>query len=94
MSSKKKNLSQYNLDKVQNGKDLTDIAGSCADYFNCKSIVARASNKRGTKSQIQTFMEFEKLRKQEVTNGQPVSKWNAASLSASQKSMPFRHQAP
>ena len=27
---------------IQNGKDLTDIAGSCADYFNCKSIVARA----------------------------------------------------
>ena len=50
---------------IQNGKDLTDIAGSCAQYFNCKSIVARASNKRGTKSQIQTFMEFEKLRKQE-----------------------------
>lgn len=50
---------------IQNGKDIGDIAGSCAEYFNTKSVIARRSNKRGSKSQIQTFMEFEKLRKQE-----------------------------
>ena len=46
---------------IQNGKDIGDIAGSCAEYFNTKSVIARRSNKRGSKSQIQTFMEFEKL---------------------------------
>ena len=50
---------------IQNGRDLSDIAGNCASYFNTKSVIARSSNKKGTKSQIQTFMEFEKLRKQE-----------------------------
>ena len=50
---------------VKHGQDISDMAGSCATYFNTKAIIARSSNKRGSKSQIQTFMEFEKLRKQE-----------------------------
>jgi len=51
---------------LKHGKDLSDIAGTCAGYFNSKSIIARSSNKRGTNTQIQHFMELEKLRKQEV----------------------------
>ena len=50
---------------VKHGQDISEMAGSCATYFNTKAVIARSSNKRGSKSQIQTFMEFEKLRKQE-----------------------------
>ena len=50
---------------LKNGKELYDCASSCADYFNNKSVVARCSNKKGTRSQLATFMELEKLRKQE-----------------------------
>jgi hypothetical protein len=51
---------------LKHGKDLGDIAGTCADYFNNKAVLARSSNKRGTRTQIQHFMELEKLRKQEI----------------------------
>ena len=50
---------------IKHGKDISDMAGTCATYFNCKSIVARRGCKKGNKSQVQTFMEFEKLRQQE-----------------------------
>ena len=57
-------LSQI-MNLVRHGQDISQMAGSCADYFNSKAIIARCSNKKGSKSQIQTFMEFEKLRQQE-----------------------------
>ena len=57
-------LSQI-MNLVKHGQVISEMAGSCATYFNTKAIIARSSNKRGSKSQIQTFMEFEKLRKQE-----------------------------
>ena len=53
------------LSVVQKGGDIADMAGTCATYFNNKSVVARCSNKKGTRSQLATFMELEKLRKQE-----------------------------
>jgi len=53
------------LSVVQRGGDIADMAETCGRYFNNKSVVARCSNKRGTKSQLVTFMELEKLRKQE-----------------------------
>lgn len=53
------------MNMVQHGRDISEMAGSCATYFNTKAVIARRSNKKGSKSQIQTFMEFEKLRKQE-----------------------------
>ena len=53
------------LSVVQKGGDIADMAGTCANYFNNKSVVARCSNKKGTRSQLATFMELEKLRKQE-----------------------------
>ena len=34
---------------LQNGRELYDVSGSCATYFNCKSIIARRSNKRSKK---------------------------------------------
>ena len=57
-------LSQI-MNMVKHGQDISQMAGTAANYFNCKSVIARSSNKKGSKSQIQTFMEFEKLRKQE-----------------------------
>ena len=51
---------------LQNGRELYDVSGSCATYFNCKSIIARRSNKRSRrKSELENFMHLEKLRKQE-----------------------------
>ena len=51
---------------LQNGRELYDVSGSCATYFNCKSIIARRSNKRSKrKSELENFMHLEKLRKQE-----------------------------
>ena len=51
---------------LQNGRELYDVSGSCATYFNCKSIIARRSNKRSKrKSDLENFMHLEKLRKQE-----------------------------
>ena len=51
---------------LKNGKDFYDVAGSCAEYFNNKAIISRNSSKRGSKSQLQNFLELEKMRKQEV----------------------------
>ena len=50
---------------LQHGKELYDVADSCAEYFNNKSYVARRANKRGRKSDLKAFMELEKLRQQE-----------------------------
>ncbi len=50
---------------LQNGREFYDVSESCATYFNCKSIIARRSKKNGKKSQLQNFLELEKLRKQE-----------------------------
>lgn len=50
---------------LQNGRELYDVSGSCATYFNCKSIIARRSKKKGKGSYLQNFMELEKLRKRE-----------------------------
>ena len=51
---------------LQNGRELYDVSGSCATYFNCKSIIARRSNKRSKrKSELENFLHLEKLRKQE-----------------------------
>jgi len=50
---------------IQSGKDLSDVAGSCAEYFNTKAVISRNARKHGTKTQLQMFMEREKLLKQE-----------------------------
>ena len=51
---------------LQNGREFYDVSDSCATYFNCKSIIARRSNKRSKKkTELQNFFELEKLRKQE-----------------------------
>ncbi len=50
---------------LQNGREFYDVSESCATYFNCKSIIARRSKKKGRKTELQNFMELEKLRKQE-----------------------------
>lgn len=50
---------------LQNGREFYDVSESCATYFNCKSIIARRSKKKGKKTELQNFMELEKLRKQE-----------------------------
>ena len=51
---------------LQNGREFYDVSDSCATYFNCRSIIARRSNKRSKKkTELQNFFELEKLRKQE-----------------------------
>jgi hypothetical protein len=50
---------------LQNGREFYDVSESCATYFNCKSLIARRSKKKGRKTELQNFMELEKLRKQE-----------------------------
>ena len=51
---------------LQKGREFYDVSDSGATYFNCKSIIARRSNKRSKKkTELQNFFELEKLRKQE-----------------------------
>ena len=50
---------------LTNAGSLADCAGSCATYFNCKSIISRRSNKRKTGSQLENFLALEKLRERE-----------------------------
>jgi hypothetical protein len=50
---------------LKNGREFYDVGDSCATYFNCKSIIARRSKKNGKKTQLQNFLELEKLKKQE-----------------------------
>ena len=53
------------LTAIKHGRELSQCADSCATYFNCKSILARRSNKKGRGNALANFMELEKLRQKE-----------------------------
>ena len=53
-------LSQI-MNMVKHGQDISQMAGSCATYFNTKAIIARSSNKRGSKSQIETLKQIHEM---------------------------------
>lgn len=50
---------------IGNGKELYDIAGVVSKFFDSKTELQRKSNKNGYKSDMQAFMELEKVREME-----------------------------
>ena len=50
---------------LSNGKAIYDIAEQANDYFNKKSVVAKAAKKNGNQTELQAFMELQKMKKQE-----------------------------
>ena len=50
---------------IGNGKELYDIAGAVSKFFDSKTELQRKSNKNGYKSDLQAFMELEKLKEME-----------------------------
>jgi len=50
---------------IGNGKELYDIAGAVSNFFDSKTELQRKSNKNGYKSDLQAFMELEKLKEME-----------------------------
>ena len=50
---------------IGNGKELYDIAGVVSSFFDSKTELQRKSNKNGYKSDMQAFMELEKVREME-----------------------------
>ena len=50
---------------IGNGKELYDVAGVVSQFFDSKSALQKKSNKNGYKSDMQAFMELEKIREME-----------------------------
>jgi hypothetical protein len=50
---------------IGNGKELYDIAGVVSKFFDSKTELQRKSHKNGYKSDLQAFMELEKVREME-----------------------------
>ena len=50
---------------LTNGKEIYDVASSATQYFDNKSSIAKKANKAGNKSELECFMQLEKLREQE-----------------------------
>lgn len=50
---------------IGNGKELYDVAGVVSKFFDSKTELQRKSNKNGYKSDLQAFMELEKLKEME-----------------------------
>ena len=50
---------------IGNGKELYDIAGVVSKFFDSKTELQRKSHKNGYKSDLQAFMELEKLKEME-----------------------------
>ena len=50
---------------IGNGKELYDIAGVVSKFFDSKTELQRKSNKNGYKSDLQAFMELEKIKEME-----------------------------
>ncbi|MGA0347115.1 MAG: hypothetical protein ACO3N9_11310 [Alphaproteobacteria bacterium] len=51
---------------IGNGKELYDIASVTAKFFDSKTELQRKAHKNGYKSDLQAFMELEKLREMET----------------------------
>jgi|TARA_R110002126_G_scaffold114111_3_gene252732 hypothetical protein len=50
---------------LSNGRELYDVADQATKYFDSKSAIAKKANKAGGKSELECFMQLEKLREQE-----------------------------
>ena len=50
---------------IGNGKELYDVAGVVSKFFDSKTELQRKSHKKGYKSDLQAFMELEKLKEME-----------------------------
>ena len=50
---------------IGNGKELYDVAGVVSKFFDSKTELQRKSHKNGYKSDLQAFMELEKLKEME-----------------------------
>ena len=50
---------------IGNGKELYDVAGVVSKFFDSKTELQKKSNKNGYKSDMQAFMELEKIKEME-----------------------------
>jgi len=51
---------------LSNGKELYDVADQATKFFNNKSLIAKKANKGGGKTELQCFMQLEKIKEQEA----------------------------
>ena len=50
---------------IGNGKELYDVASVAAQFFDSKTSLQKKSNKNGYKSDMEAFMELEKIKEME-----------------------------
>ena len=51
---------------LSNGKELYDVADQATKFFDNKSAIAKKANKSGGKTELQCFMQLEKIKEQET----------------------------
>ncbi len=51
---------------LSNGKELYDVADQATKFFDSKSAIAKKANKSGGKTELQCFMQLEKIKEQET----------------------------
>lgn len=51
---------------LANGKELYDVAEQATKYFDSKSEIIKKANKGGNKTELQCFMELERIKEQEA----------------------------
>ena len=51
---------------LSNGKELYDVADQATKFFDNKSAIAKKANKGGGKTELQCFMQLEKIKEQET----------------------------
>jgi hypothetical protein len=50
---------------LTNGKELYDVAEQATKYFDNKSAIAKKANRTGGSTELQCFMQLEKIKEQE-----------------------------
>jgi hypothetical protein len=50
---------------LANGRELYDVSEQATKYFDSKSAIAKRASKTGGKTELQCFMELEKIKAQE-----------------------------
>lgn len=51
---------------LTNGREIYEVADQATKYFDSKSAIAKKANKAGGKSELECFMQLEKLKAEEV----------------------------
>lgn len=51
---------------IGNGKEIYDVGTQVSQFFDSKSALQKKSNKNGYKSDLQAFMELEKIKEMET----------------------------